>query len=137
IRGSAACPALKVPKAELPLSLSNALIWSVPFTAPVLVLSGAKFGWLRMLKYSTRSWSFTRSVKEKYLESCMSQFTVRGSRRTFFPILPKAPNMAGVFFAFLPGGGGGRPGGGGDFWGARKGAGGPPPHDVGGARQRH
>jgi DNA-binding transcriptional LysR family regulator len=51
------------------LSLSKALIWSVPFIAPVLIVSGAKFGWLSTLKYSPRSWSFQRSVMEKYLEA--------------------------------------------------------------------
>ena len=55
IRGSAACPALNVPNDELLLSLSKALIWSVPFIAPVLMVSGAKFGWLSTLKYSPRS----------------------------------------------------------------------------------
>jgi hypothetical protein len=36
-----------VPNAVFPFRLSNALIWSVVFTVPVLVLSGAKLGRLR------------------------------------------------------------------------------------------
>lgn len=44
MRGSATCPARNVPKAEFPFSLSKALIWSVPLTAPVLMVSGAKLG---------------------------------------------------------------------------------------------
>src|SRR5258708_37203719 len=89
-----------------------------------------------MLKYSTRSWSFTRSVKEKYLESCMSQFTVRGSRRTFFPILPKAPNMAGGFFLFSPGARGGGTGGEGGLSGWQAGGGGGARPRSGAARAR-
>src|SRR5882762_4052125 len=96
MRGSPTCPARKVPNAALPLSLSKALIWSVPFTVPVLMLSGAKLGWLRTLKYSARSWSFQRSVKLKYLEICTSQLEVFGSRRTFLPTLPNVPKIAGL-----------------------------------------
>ena len=36
-----------MPNAVFPFSLSNALIWSVVFTVPVLVLSDAKLGRLR------------------------------------------------------------------------------------------
>src|SRR5262250_2668067 len=87
-RGSPPWPARNVPNALLLLSLSNALIWSVPLTVPVLMLSGAKFGGFRTLKYSARSCSFQRSVKLKYLESCRSQSDVRGKRRAFLPTLP-------------------------------------------------
>src|SRR2546421_4556608 len=104
MRGSPACPARKVPNAALPLSLSKALIWSVPLTTPPLVLSGAKFGWLRTLKYSARSWSLQRSVKLKYLESWTSQLEVFGSRRTFLPTLPNVPKIA-VLLQLVAGGG--------------------------------
>jgi len=69
---SPAWPARKVQK-RVPLSLSKALIWSVPLTAPLLVLSGAKLDG-ENVKYSARSWSFQRSVKLKYLESWTSQW---------------------------------------------------------------
>src|ERR1700722_9483398 len=95
MRGSPACPARNVPK-ELLLILSKELIWSVLFTVPVLVLSGAKFGWFKMLKYSARSWTLQRSVIKIFLASCMSQLTVCGKRRTFLPTSPKVPKMAGL-----------------------------------------
>src|SRR5579884_1668992 len=38
-----------------------------------------------------RSCSLTRSVKLKYLESCISQSQVPGRRSPFFPMLPKVP----------------------------------------------
>ena len=44
MRGSATWPARNVPNAEFPFNLSKALIWSVLLTAPVLIVSGAKFG---------------------------------------------------------------------------------------------
>src|SRR5205814_645702 len=94
----------KTPTSALPLILSKALIWSVPFTVPVLMLSGAKFGWLRTLKYSPRSWSFQRSVKLKYLESWTSQLEVFGSRRAFLGTLPNVPKIAGLLQLVAGGG---------------------------------
>src|SRR6266850_1702338 len=93
MRGSPTCPARKVPNAALPLSLSK-----------VLMLSGAKLGWLRTLKYSARSWSFQRSVKLKYLEIWTSQLEVFGSRSTFLPTLPNVPKIAGLLQLVAGGG---------------------------------
>src|SRR6266436_9117914 len=95
MRGSPACPALKVPK-ELLLSLSKEVIWSVPFTAPVLMLSGANVGWFRTLKYSARNCTLQRSEIEIFFAICTSQLAVRGKRRTFLPILPNVPKIAGL-----------------------------------------
>src|SRR5579872_5355199 len=69
-RGSPACPERNVPKEELLLILSKLPMLSVPFTAPVLVLSGAKLGWFSTLKYSTRSCILSRSVKLMYFDNC-------------------------------------------------------------------
>ena len=55
--------------------------------------SSMKFARLNALKNSARNWSFQRSVKEKFLESPMSQVYEPGKRKVPLPMLPNVPEL--------------------------------------------
>src|SRR5712664_3338954 len=100
MRGSPACPALKVPKAPA-LSLWKFVMLGCA-TEPEATSSSKKFTRLKTLKNSARNWSLQRSVKVKLLESPMSQEYLPGIRKEFLPTLPNVPARAGLTIT-LPG----------------------------------
>src|SRR5260370_549857 len=83
MRGSLACPALKLPKAPA------LIFWKFVSEAE----SSMKLARLNTLKNSARNWSFKRSVNEKFLESPMSQVYEPGKRKVPLPMLPNVPEL--------------------------------------------